>query len=43
MKRKINRIKLFVNNDNKSKIVSRKIKEELIKNEFLIVVWQGEI
>ena len=43
MQRKINRIKLFVNNDNKSKIVSRKIKEELIKNEFLIVVWQGEI
>lgn len=35
--RKINRIQLFVNDNNKSREVAKKIKEELVKYKFKIV------
>ena len=34
--RKINQVKLFVNDDKKSKDVAKKIEKELIKNNFII-------
>lgn len=37
MERKINRIKLFINSDKKSKIVAKKLKEKLINYHFEIV------